>query len=194
MTEKITKPAAESADTTTSYPVPSTLIDSLPLPKFIVFDLDYTLWPFWADCHITPPLRATTTDCAKDRTGETFKFYDEVPSILLALRERGIKIGIASRTSTPDLCKELLKILHIVDADGKKKKAHDYCNWLEMYPASKIQHFTRLQRSSEIRYEDMLFFDDESRNRDVESLGVLMYLVSLLRMDCYVSLPGATWD
>jgi magnesium-dependent phosphatase 1 len=28
-----------------------------------------------------------------------------------------------------------------------------------------------------MRFEDMLFFDDEARNRNVETLGVTMYLV-----------------
>ena len=48
---------------------------------------------------------------------------------------------------------------------------------MQIYPGSKTTHFERLHRESGIAYEDMLFFDDESRNKNVEVLGVVMQLV-----------------
>ncbi len=122
------------------------------------------------DTHVTPPLKPSADhDSAKDRFGESFTFYNDVPSILLSLRAKGVKIAAASRTSAPDLGREMLRLLHLSDAEGKKKKAIEYFDHLEIYPGNKITHFTKLQKATGFSHSDILFFDDESRNRNVES-------------------------
>lgn len=48
---------------------------------------------------------------------------------------------------------------------------------MQIFPGDKKLHFGKLQKASGISFEEMLFFDDEIRNRNVESLGVVMLLV-----------------
>ena len=48
---------------------------------------------------------------------------------------------------------------------------------MQIYPGDKKTHFAKIQKATGVAYENMLFFDDEVRNRNVESLGVCMWLV-----------------
>lgn len=80
----------------------------------------------------------------------------------------------------------MLKALHIIPSfsdnpaanNAKSIRALEYFDFVQIFPDNKTQHFSKIQQASAIAYEDMLFFDDEARNRNVETeLGVTFYLV-----------------
>ncbi|OCB90247.1 magnesium-dependent phosphatase-1 [Sanghuangporus baumii] len=56
------------------------------------------------------------------------------------------------------------------------KPAIEYFDELEIYPGSKVSHFRELHKRTKIPYSQMLFFDDERRNKEVEKLGVTFIL------------------
>ncbi|KAH0544381.1 hypothetical protein FGG08_001522 [Glutinoglossum americanum] len=169
------KPSTPLIVTTPSPSSPQTFFDGHPVPALIVFDLDYTLWPFWVDTHVCAPLKGKDGgQRVVDRLGESFAFYPHVPQIFRDARMKNVSLAAASRTEAPELARDMLKSLVV---DGKLRGV-DYFDYMQIYPGSKTTHLAKLQKQSGVDFADMLFFDDEARNRNVESeLGVLMYLV-----------------
>ncbi|KIK63493.1 hypothetical protein GYMLUDRAFT_163219 [Collybiopsis luxurians FD-317 M1] len=159
------------------------------LPKLVAFDLDYTLWDLWIDSHVTGPLHRdkNTLNEVLDKHNESISFYKHVPQILHRLRTAGVTIAAASRTSAPTLARSALTLLLIPPdkgSDDKPMKAIEFFDQLEIYPGnlttfagSKLTHFKKLRQKTGIPYSEMLFFDDEHRNKEVEELGVTFCLV-----------------
>ncbi|KAI9867810.1 MAG: hypothetical protein M1813_007632 [Trichoglossum hirsutum] len=157
------KPSTPLIVMTPSPSSPQTFFDGHPVPSLLVFDLDYTLWPFWVDTHVLPPLKG------KDGGQRVSDRY-----ILRDARARNIPVAAASRTEAPDLARDMLKLLLV---DGKQR-AIDYFDYMQIYPGSKTTHLAKLQKQSGVAFADILFFDDEPRNRNVETeLGVMTFLV-----------------
>ncbi|KAJ3751581.1 magnesium-dependent phosphatase-1 [Lentinula raphanica] len=163
------------------------------LPKLVVFDLDYTLWDLWIDTHVTGPLHRDKNNVNEvlDKYGQSISFYKHVPQILRRLRFAGVTIAAASRTSAPTLARSALNLLLVPpivppmndsgsgsnEGLAKAVRATEFFDQLEIYPGSKLTHFKRLHQKTGIAYSEMLFFDDEHRNKEVEELGITFHLV-----------------
>ncbi|XP_035221580.1 magnesium-dependent phosphatase 1-like [Stegodyphus dumicola] len=136
--------------------------------KLVVFDLDYTLWPFWVDTNLTSPFKKENNSVI-DGCGKKIKYYPEVPEVLEKLKQEGYILGVASRTDWPEGARKLLKLF-----DWNK-----YFTYTEIYPGRKTTHFRRMHEESGIPYSEMLFFDDEQRNiSDLKAIGVKSILVN----------------
>lgn len=149
-------------------------------PKVVAFDLDYTLWPYWVDTHIDPPLkrRNDALNEVVDRSGQKLSFFPHVPSILLELREKGVHIAAASRTCAPTVARQALRELmldtgktnssksprqtgrasqaqSVAKAISTSRRSPALFDQLEIYPGSKVEHFRKIAQESGVDYGDM---------------------------------------
>ncbi|VFQ78241.1 unnamed protein product [Cuscuta campestris] len=126
------------------------------LPRLVVFDLDYTLWPFYCECRSKRDMP---------------KLYPQAKGILYALKEKGVDVAIASRSPTPDIAHIFLEKLQIKSMFVAQEV---FSSW-----SHKTEHFQRIQQRTRVPYNEMLFFDDENRNIEaVSKMGVTSILVS----------------
>lgn len=144
------------------------------LPSLVVFDLDYTLWPFW---------------CEMFTAAQTPWLYPHVPAILEGLQARRIPLAVASRTPTPHVANAFINKLDI---------RHRFCS-IQLIPAADgfdqhsaqkdKAHLPNIQCDTGLPFTDMLFFDDEHGNiKRVGRLGVVSILVDTSTGVCLQSL------
>lgn len=139
-------------------------------PAMVIFDLDYTLWPFWCDYHIDPPVSKGTGAKLRDSSGFEIHLFKDVESIILELHQKGVKIIGASRTPTPHIAKNILSLLEI---EGHPMS--HYFDSLQWGEGSKVRHITNavheLGMRAELENGSAILFDDEWRNKDVEKIN-----------------------
>ncbi|KAL6347273.1 hypothetical protein AAG906_013709 [Vitis piasezkii] len=104
------------------------------LPRLVVFDLDYTLWPFYCECR---------------SKREMPSLYPHAEGILYALKEKGIDMAIASRSPTPDIAKTFLDKLGIKSMFVAQEI---FSSW-----SHKTEHFQRIHRRTGVPFNSMLF-------------------------------------
>ncbi|CAL5213576.1 unnamed protein product [Lathyrus oleraceus] len=125
------------------------------LPKLVVFDLDYTLWPFYCECrskHDTPSL------------------FPHSRGILSALKDGGIHAAIASKSPTPHIATTFLDKLSITSMFVAQEIFYTSTH--------KTDHFQKIQAKTGVPYNSMLFFDDDNNNiKGISKLGVTSVLV-----------------
>ncbi|XP_024166109.1 magnesium-dependent phosphatase 1 [Rosa chinensis] len=126
------------------------------LPRLVVFDLDYTLWPFYCECRSKRDMPS---------------LYHDGRGILYALKEKGIDLAIASRSPTADIAETFLDKLSIKSMFVAKEI---FSSWTH-----KTDHFRKIQSRTGVPFNSMLFFDDENRNiQAVSKMGVTSILVN----------------
>lgn len=122
-----------------------------------------------------------------DKYNKQVSFYPDVPSILLHLASNPdvTHVVSASRTQSPRVAQKLLNLLH-VSMDDQWVPSANLIGHKVWGRGSKLGHFREIKELTGIEYDEMLFFDDELRNREVEKLGVTFIKVE--------EETGVSWD
>ncbi|XP_029422683.1 magnesium-dependent phosphatase 1 isoform X2 [Nannospalax galili] len=113
-------------------------------PKLAVFDLDYTLWPFWVDTHVDPPFHKSSDGTVRDRRGQNIRLYPEVPEVLEQLHGLGVPVAAASRTGEIAGANQLLELFVRCDFFSSRCYLHSHPEWNESSnPNSRVRDFCK---------------------------------------------------
>jgi magnesium-dependent phosphatase 1 len=148
-------------------------------PKCIVFDLDYTLWPFIVGDSLVPSFtrkqfvhNGIEQVKVYDHQGKEAAPHKDVIEILKSLKsiDGNLLLAIASRSKTPSFAMSLIE--HF---DWKSS-----FDSVQIYPGTKQKHLSTIKKELKItHFKDFLFFDDDKLNiNQANSLGVCSYQVT----------------
>lgn len=144
-------------------------------PSLMITDLDWTLWPMDVDTDVTPPFRKEGGKVV-DKYGATCPLFPDTRRVLEDLKQHGVTIAYASRTTDGDAAEALLKTHDLWGfLDGNR-------DLFQAYPSggvgAKTRHFAEIYKSTNLSACDTIFFDDMEDNVAVASAsGVICEMV-----------------
>ena len=142
-------------------------------PSLLIFDCDYTIWPFDCDKDVVAPFMKTTWSGVYDYFGRPSNAYHDVPGIFGAIQDAGIPVAFLSRNPSAHSVRELLEALPCLNKVGAVEKSlwdtMPSPQYFHAYSSGGIgkgkdRHFTALQAVCGIPFADMAFFDDQVDN------------------------------
>jgi magnesium-dependent phosphatase 1 len=159
-------------------------------PELVIFDCDYTLWPFDCDKDVRAPYTIHENGLITDYMHRKSNPYPNVISIIEGLVDADIPIAYASRNPSEFQIEQLLKAIRIKPKNENKKhiqnmwdviQSDSFFHAYSSYGGSsgKTKHFTAIQKETGISYSKMIFFDDLPENIwNARLLGITSVVVT----------------
>jgi len=176
--ESIAPAAAAGAAVTpvpmTSYARALASLQAGPNPTLLVFDCDYTLYPFDCDKDRFAPFSNLAWSGIHDCHWSPANPYPAVPGIFGAIADSGIPVAFLSRNPSAVPVSNLLRTIPCESKNPTAPKDlwgtmrsvgyfHAYSSGGE---GGKNRHFAALKAFSDVPFSHMLFFDDLQENID----------------------------
>lgn len=142
-------------------------------PRYVVLDLDFTLWPFHIDYQTNEPF-VKKDQVVTDSTDQILEHYPDVPSILYTLknfcldeRDGQGKMAVASKALNGERAFKLIELF------GWR----DYFASVQIYSRDKNHHMYAIRNELKVKnFSDVLFLDDNRFNvKLTRQMGVVAY-------------------
>jgi magnesium-dependent phosphatase 1 len=133
-------------------------------PSLLVFDCDWTIWPFDCDKDVIAPFVISAYTGVHDRFGRPANPYRDVPHLVAAALHASIPVAYLSRNPSAGSVKQLLQAIEITHEkslwDAMPSPDYFHCYSSGGVGKGKDKHFAALKEKTGIPFSEMLFFDD----------------------------------
>jgi magnesium-dependent phosphatase-1 len=152
----------------TDYEIAFAALNTPFNPSILVFDCDWTLYPYDCDKDRVAPFSRTPWGEIRDAYYRPSDPYNSVPAIFGAIADSGIPVAFLSRNSSSHQVRNLLSTIPCKAKTSLTPKtlwdtmpSHDYFHaYSSANTPGKTRHFTALKAITGVEFGSMLFFDD----------------------------------